>query len=72
MQQDYEIQCEHLSITGTHLIPIFFSVLKSQCTVMFTIYTYIQIKLAEIYIKSVVSHSEVQKPNLKADQGEEK
>lgn len=39
---------------------------------MFTIYTYIQIKLAEIYIKSVVSHSEVQKPNLKADQGEEK
>lgn len=48
----YNASTSVYSITGTHLIPSFFlSVLKlPQYTVRFTIYTYIQIKLAEIYL----------------------
>lgn len=57
------------SVTGTHLIPSFcLNVLKTQYTIKFTTYTFIQIN--KILLKAIVSKSHVQKPNnLKADQG---
>lgn len=49
----YNASTSVYSIAETHLIPrlfFFLSGLKPQYTVRFTIYTYIQIKLARIYL----------------------
>lgn len=50
----YNASTSVYSITETHLIPslffFFFEWFKPQYTVRFTIYTYIQIKLAGIYL----------------------